>query len=81
MIFDPDLIVHECADLSVGDQINAWQGGHLLHTGIITDRSPALGLFWIREPALGERRLMDMSELQITRVPHPVRQESEPAAV
>lgn len=80
MIFDPDLIVHECADLSVGDQINAWQDRHLLRTGIITDRLPALGLFWIREPALGERRLMDMSELQITRVPHPVRQESEPAA-
>ena len=78
MIFDPDLVVHECADLSVGDQIYAWQGGHLFHTGIITDCLPALGLFWIREPALGERRLVDMSDLQITRAPGPVPQESAP---
>jgi hypothetical protein len=78
MVFDPDLIVHECADLSVGDQINAWQGDRLFHTGIITDLLPAKGLFWIREPALGERRLVDMSELQITRVPHPVPQEPSP---
>jgi hypothetical protein len=80
MNFDPDLIVHECADLSVGDQINAWQGGRLFHTGIITDLLPAMSLFWIREPALGERRLVDMSELQITRLPRPAPQESEPEA-
>lgn len=80
MIFDPDLVVYECADLSVGDEINAWQGGCLFHTGIITDVFPSMGLFWIREQALGERRLLDMSELQITRVPRPVPQESEFAA-
>jgi hypothetical protein len=80
MIFDPDLIVHECKDLSVGDEINAWQGGRLFYTGIITDLLPAMSLFWIREPALGERRLVDMSELQITRLPRSAPQESEPAA-
>lgn len=72
MIFDPDLVVHECADLSVGDQVSAWQGGQLFHVGIVTDLLPAMGLFWIREWVLGERRLLDMSELEITRVPHPV---------
>ena len=80
MTFDPDLIVHERADLSVGAQINAWQDGRSFHTGITTDLLPAMGLFWIRESALGERRLVDMSDLQITRAPCPAPQESEPAA-
>jgi hypothetical protein len=68
--FDPDLVVQNCADLSIGDHINAWQDGQLFHTGIVTDLLPAMGLFWIRERALGERRLLDMSELEITRVLH-----------
>ena len=78
MTFDRDLIVHDCADLAVGEQINAWQGGRLFHTGTITDLLPAMGLFWIREQGLGERRLLDMSELQITRVVH--RAPREPAS-
>ena len=81
MIFDPDLVVHECGDLSVGEQVNAWQGGRLFHTGIITDLLPAMGLFWIREHALGERRLLDMSDLKITRAVKPVPQEAEPETV
>ncbi|MFE4541051.1 hypothetical protein [Arthrobacter sp. NPDC056727] len=80
MFFDPDLVVQGCADLSIGDDINAWQGGHLFHTGTVTDLLPAMGLFWIRERALGERRLLDMSELEITRVLHPALQEALTAA-
>lgn len=68
MTFDPNLVVRECVDLSVGEQVTAWRGGHLVHTGIITDLLPAMGLFWIREQALGERLLLDMSELEISRV-------------
>jgi hypothetical protein len=67
MTFDSDLVVRTCMDLSVGEQVNAWQGGRLFHTGTVTDLLPAMGLFWIRESALGERRLLDMSELEITR--------------
>ena len=74
IFFDPDLVVQDCADLSIGDHINAWQGGHLFYTGIITDLLPAMGLFWIRERALGERRLLDMSELEVTRDLHPALQ-------
>lgn len=80
MIFDPKLIVHDCADLCVGEQIHAWQAGKMLQTGIITDLLPAMGLFWIRERTLGERRLLDMNDLQITRIPHPAPQKPEPAA-
>jgi hypothetical protein len=80
IFFDPDLVVHDCADLSMDDHVNAWQGGHLSHTGVITDLLPAMGLFWIRERALGERRLLDMSELEITRVPHADPKEAVPAA-
>ncbi|MFP3461982.1 hypothetical protein R5O87_14130 [Arthrobacter globiformis] len=80
MIFDPKLVVRDCADLSVGEQIHAWQAGKIFQTGIITDLFPAMGLFWIRERALGERRLLDMNDLQITRMPHPAPQKPEPAA-
>ena len=68
MTFDQNLVVHECADLSVGEQVTAWQRGQLVHKGIITELLPAMGLFWIREQALGERLLLDMSELEINRV-------------
>lgn len=70
MISDSDLVVHDCADLSIGDEINAWQGGQLIFTGIITDLLPALSMFWVRERSLGERRLLDMSEHEITRSQH-----------
>lgn len=75
MIFDADLVVRTCMDLSVGEQVNAWQGGRLFHTGTVTDLLPAMGLFWIRESALGERRLLDMSELEITRAVKPTPQD------
>jgi hypothetical protein len=68
MIFRPELVVQECAELSVGDEIHAWNGGRLFLTGTVTDLIPTMGLFWIREQALGERRLLDMSDLAITRV-------------
>ena len=67
IFFDPDLVVGNCADLSIGDQINAWRNGCLFHTGTVTDLLPVMGLFWIREQGLGERRLLDMGELEITR--------------
>jgi hypothetical protein len=67
--FDAQPLVHECSDLSAGEEINAWKGSHLIHSGTIADLIPAMGLFWIRERALGERRLLDMSDLEITRVP------------
>jgi hypothetical protein len=72
LLFDPGLVVEDCADLSIGDHINAWQDGRLFHAGIITDLLPAMGLFWIRERALGERRLLDMNDLTITRVLPPL---------
>lgn len=76
IFFDSDLVVQDCTDLSLGDHINAWQGGHLFHTGVVTDLLPAMGLFWIREWALGERRLLDMAELEITRVWQPALHEA-----
>lgn len=76
IFFDSDLVVQDCTDLCLGDHINAWQGGHLFHTGVVTDLLPAMGLFWIREWALGERRLLDMAELEITRFWQPALHEA-----
>jgi hypothetical protein len=80
MAMDFGPVVSDCAELSVGDQINAWQCGRLFHRGTVTDLLPEMGLFWIRDEALYERRLLDMSEVRVTRALPPAPQEPETAA-
>lgn len=80
MLFDPNLEVRDIADLSVGEQIQAWQGDRVYETGTVTDLFPAMDLFWIRERVLGERRMLDMSDFQITRVSDPEAYDQKPPA-
>lgn len=60
--------VDACAALKAGDRIEAWRGGSLLHRGTVTQTMPGMGLLWIREDSLYERKLLDMAELQIRRI-------------
>jgi hypothetical protein len=69
MAFDPGLLVYNCADLVPGDEIQAWQDGRLFHMGTVTEVLPGMSLFWIHEYPLGERRLLDMTELDVIRTP------------
>lgn len=55
-------------DLSPGDVVEAWRGGRLLHRGRVTDVAANQGLLWIMDTVSGSRRLLDHSELEITRV-------------
>ncbi|GAA1264284.1 hypothetical protein [Arthrobacter pascens] len=56
-------------DLSPGDVVEARRGGRLLHRGTVTDVAHNQGLLWIMDTLTGGRRLLDHSELEITRAP------------
>ncbi|MFJ5956080.1 hypothetical protein ACIQC5_08970 [Paenarthrobacter sp. NPDC092416] len=60
------LVIH-CGDLKRGDVVEAWLDGGRRHRGTVTETMPRFGLFWILEDPLHERRLVDMSELDIVR--------------
>lgn len=63
-------VVQQCSDLQSGDEIEARQGGRILHKGPVNDRLPAMGLFWITDRISGGRKLLAISELEITKVPN-----------
>ena len=50
---EPDELVH----LFPGDKVTVTRYGKVCFRGIIDEVSSRLGLVWIREPVLGERRL------------------------
>lgn len=54
-----------------GDVVEARRGGRLLHRGAVTDVAPHQGLLWIMDTLTGGRRLLDRSEVEISRVPGP----------
>jgi hypothetical protein len=62
-------IVRAGAELSAGEEIEAWRSGRIFHRGNVTDPVPDLGLFWIMDPLTGGRKLLDMAEVEIVRVP------------
>lgn len=55
-------------DLSPGDIVEARRGERLLHRGRVTDVAAHQGLLWIMDTVSGGRRLLDNSEMEITRV-------------
>jgi hypothetical protein len=64
-------IVRASADLSAGEEIEAWHDGRIFHRGKVTDLAPDRGLFWIMDTLTGGRKLLDMAEFEIVRVPQP----------
>lgn len=63
------IFIDPCAELAPGDAIEAFHQGTLLHRGPVTDTIPEHGLLWILDTVTGDRRLLDMSELTIVRIP------------
>ncbi|MBT2512559.1 hypothetical protein [Arthrobacter sp. ISL-30] len=62
-------VVRNCRELLVGDEIEAWHRNRLFHRGRVTNVLPDMGLFWIRDAQTGGRKLLDLGELDIVRVP------------
>lgn len=54
-----------------GDVVEARRAGRLLHRGAVTDVAPHQGLLWIMDTLTGGRKLLDHSEVEISRVPEP----------
>jgi hypothetical protein len=63
------IVIDTCDELSPGDSIEAFYRSTLVHRGPITEIAPAQGLFWILDTLTGSRRLLDISELEIVRLP------------
>lgn len=62
-------VVGSCSELVPGDAIEAFFKSTLVHRGPVTDTAPDQGLFWILDTLTGGRRLVDMAELEIVRLP------------
>ena len=59
--------VRSAAELSTGDEIEAWHNGRLFHRGPVLRVLPSVGLFWIQDARTGARRLLDVEALDIVR--------------
>lgn len=61
------------AELTVGQEIEAWHGGRLAHRGKVSNTLRSLNLFWLYDPAAGTGRLLDTEEFSI----RPVQRQAE----
>jgi hypothetical protein len=67
------------AELSVGDEIEAWHNGKLFHRGRVSQTVASMDLVWIRDARTGARRLIDVEALVIIRASTPT-DRSQPAS-
>ncbi|MDQ0922363.1 hypothetical protein QF038_000871 [Pseudarthrobacter sp. W1I19] len=72
------VVVESIDELASGDGIEAFHKDTLVHRGPVTDTMPECGLFWILDTVTGGRRLLDMSDLEIFRLPSPTDEPSFP---
>jgi hypothetical protein len=63
--------VQSSAELSVGDEVEAWHNGKLFHRGRVNQTVASMDLFWIVDSRTGARRLIDVEALVILRTPGP----------
>ncbi len=61
-------VVGACCELNLGDEIEAAYKGSVVHRGRVTDLAPDHNLFWIDDEVRGGRRLLDLAELEVTRL-------------
>lgn len=69
MIDDVELEVQSSAELAVGDQVEAWHRGRLSHRGTVSSTFQDIDLFWIIDARTGARRLLDLEQLSVRRIP------------
>lgn len=60
--------IRACHDLNLGDETEATYNGVVVHRGRVTDLAPDHNLFWIMDGLRGGRRLVDLAELEVTRI-------------
>ena len=62
---DEEYRILSCAELRLGEFIEARINDKLLTRGEVTETMPSQELLWIREESLGCRRLLDLTEIDI----------------
>lgn len=77
LIEDPR--VTACTELSPGDQVEAWYGGLPCHRGPVTELAPEAGAFWIMDALSGGRKILDLENFHVVRVPLPPGAQALPA--
>jgi hypothetical protein len=63
--------IHAGAELSVGDEIEAWHNGKLFHRGRVSKTVASTDLVWIQDARTGARRLIDVEALVVLRASAP----------
>lgn len=66
---DVEREVQSSAELAVGDVVEAWHRGRLAHQGTVSSTLRDMDLFWIIDARTGTRRLLDLEQLSVRRVP------------
>jgi hypothetical protein len=69
MVNNDRIAAGSCDELQPGDAIEAFYKGTLLYRGPVTEIAPQHGLFWILDTVTGSRRLLDVAEFSIVRLP------------
>jgi hypothetical protein len=74
MISNDAVVIASCDELVPGDAVEAFYKGTLVHRGPVTEVAPGWGLFWMLDALTGSRRLLDVSEFSIVRMPEQYRE-------
>jgi hypothetical protein len=69
MISIDHVVIGSCDELEPVDAIEAFYKNTLVHRGPVTEIAPERGLFWILDTLTGSRRLLEISELSVVRLP------------
>lgn len=65
------VVIRTTHELVPGDAIEAFCKDIMVHRGPVTDTLPECGLIWILDTLTGDRRLLDIAEFHILRIPAP----------
>ena len=66
---DMGIEVQSSAEVAIGDVVEAWHRGRLVHRGTVSSTFRDIDLFWIIDARTGTRRLLDLEQLSVRRVP------------
>jgi hypothetical protein len=69
MISADHVVIGSCDELAPGDAIEAFDENTLVCRGPVIEIAPQHGLFWILDTLTGSRRLLDVAEFSIVRLP------------
>lgn len=61
--------IGSCDELAPGDAVEAFYKNILVYRGPVTEIAPKHGLFWILDTLTGSRRLVDIAEFSVVRLP------------